>query len=176
MAVKHGNLSINSENLFPIIKKWLYSDHDIFYRELISNGCDAITKLKKLDMMGEYQLPADYKQQKYTEYNLMCPEWNIDASTCAKPFNTWFISGLGHAKKNEDYKKFVDEIVYKDLDIFTDPNRPQYLRVSESDPEMLEPIVVVEEEETLYTKLWNIIRQIVLFPINVVNKLIGKNK
>ena len=63
MAEKHGNLSINSENLFPIIKKWLYSDHDIFYRELISNGCDAITKLKKLDMMGEYQLPADYKPQ-----------------------------------------------------------------------------------------------------------------
>ena len=61
MAEKHGNLSINSDNLFPIIKKWLYSDHDIFYRELISNGCDAITKLKKQDMMGEYELPADYK-------------------------------------------------------------------------------------------------------------------
>ena len=61
MANKHGSLSIDSENLFPIIKKWLYSDHDIFYRELISNGCDAITKLKKLDMMGEYTLPADYK-------------------------------------------------------------------------------------------------------------------
>ena len=63
MAEKHGNLSINSDNLFPIIKKWLYSDHDIFYRELISNGCDAITKLKKLDMIGEYELPADYKPQ-----------------------------------------------------------------------------------------------------------------
>ncbi len=61
MAQKHGSLSINSENIFPIIKKWLYSDHDIFYRELISNGCDAITKLKKLDMMGEYTLPNDYK-------------------------------------------------------------------------------------------------------------------
>ncbi len=61
MAAKHGNLSINSENIFPIIKKWMYSDHDIFVRELISNGCDAITKLKKLDMMGEYQLPDDYK-------------------------------------------------------------------------------------------------------------------
>ena len=61
MAAKHGNLSINSENIFPIIKKWMYSDHDIFVRELISNGCDAITKLKKLDMMGEYHLPDDYK-------------------------------------------------------------------------------------------------------------------
>ena len=61
MAEKHGALSINSDNIFPIIKKWLYSDHDIFYRELISNGCDAITKLKKLDMMGEYELPEGYK-------------------------------------------------------------------------------------------------------------------
>ena len=61
MAVKRGNLSIDSENIFPIIKKWVYSDHDIFVRELISNGCDAITKLKKLDMMGEYEMPDDYK-------------------------------------------------------------------------------------------------------------------
>ena len=61
MATKKGSLSINSENIFPIIKKWLYSDHDIFVRELISNSCDAITKLKKLEMMGEYTAPDDYK-------------------------------------------------------------------------------------------------------------------
>ena len=61
MSNRHGSLSINSDNIFPIIKKWLYSDHDIFYRELISNCCDAITKLKKLDMMGEYSLPDDYE-------------------------------------------------------------------------------------------------------------------
>src|SRR5699024_6279939 len=61
MEAKRGNLSIDSENIFPIIKKWVYSDHDIFVRELISNGCDAITKLKKLDMMGEYELPEGYK-------------------------------------------------------------------------------------------------------------------
>ena len=60
---KKGSLSISSENIFPIIKKWVYSDHDIFFREMVSNGCDAITKLKKLDMMGEYQLPDDYKPQ-----------------------------------------------------------------------------------------------------------------
>ncbi len=58
---KKGNLSISSENIFPIIKKWVYSDHDIFVREMVSNGCDAITKLKKLDVMGEYQIPDDYK-------------------------------------------------------------------------------------------------------------------
>ena len=62
MSEKRGSLSINSENIFPIIKKWLYSDHDIFYRELISNGCDAITKLKKLEMMGEYEFPSNVKK------------------------------------------------------------------------------------------------------------------
>ena len=61
MASKKGNLSINSENMFPIIKKWLYSDHDIFYREVISNACDAITKIRKMDMMGEYTLPDGFK-------------------------------------------------------------------------------------------------------------------
>ena len=63
MKEKQGNLSIDSENIFPIIKKWLYSDHDIFVRELVSNGCDAITKVKKLDVMGEITLPDDYKPQ-----------------------------------------------------------------------------------------------------------------
>ena len=69
MAEKRGSLSINSENIFPIIKKWLYSDHDIFARELISNGCDAITKLKKLDVMGEYTLPDNYKAEVHVIVN-----------------------------------------------------------------------------------------------------------
>ncbi len=63
MSKKTGSLSINSENIFPIIKKWLYSDHDIFFREMISNGCDAITKLEKLEVMGEYTFPENYKKQ-----------------------------------------------------------------------------------------------------------------
>ena len=63
MEAKKGSLSISSENIFPIIKKWVYSDHDIFFRELISNGCDAITKLKKLDMMGEYNFPEGHKNK-----------------------------------------------------------------------------------------------------------------
>ena len=63
MSKKTGSLSINSENIFPIIKKWLYSDHDIFVREMISNGCDAITKLGKLEVMGEYSYPDDYKKK-----------------------------------------------------------------------------------------------------------------
>ena len=61
MKKEQGNLAINSENIFPIIKKWLYSDHDIFIREVVSNGCDAITKLKKLELMSEVELPEDYK-------------------------------------------------------------------------------------------------------------------
>ena len=61
MAGRKGNLSINSENMFPIIKKWLYSDHDIFYREVISNACDAITKVRKMDAMGDYELPEGFK-------------------------------------------------------------------------------------------------------------------
>ena len=69
MSMKQGSLSIDSENIFPIIKKWLYSDHDIFLRELISNGCDAITKLKKLDIMGEYDLPDDYEPQIKIEFS-----------------------------------------------------------------------------------------------------------
>ena len=69
MEAKKGSLSISSENIFPIIKKWVYSDHDIFVREMVSNGCDAITKLKKLDMMGEYQLPDDYKPSIQVEVN-----------------------------------------------------------------------------------------------------------
>ena len=63
MKKEQGSLAINSENIFPIIKKWLYSDHDIFIRELVSNGCDAITKLKKLEMIGETALPDDYKEK-----------------------------------------------------------------------------------------------------------------
>ena len=65
MANEHGNLSINSQNIFPIIKKWMYSDHDIFYRELISNGCDAITKLKKLSLIGEYEAPDDIEYKSF---------------------------------------------------------------------------------------------------------------
>ncbi|HCJ08239.1 MAG TPA: molecular chaperone HtpG, partial [Lachnospiraceae bacterium] len=58
---KKGSLSINSDNIFPIIKKWLYSDHDIFIREVVSNACDAVTKLRKLSLIGEYEEPEDCK-------------------------------------------------------------------------------------------------------------------
>ena len=87
MEQEHGNLSINSENIFPLIKKWLYSDHDIFFRELISYGCDAITKLKKLSLMGEYELPEDYK-----------PDIKVSVSSKEKTI-TFTDNGLGMTKE-----------------------------------------------------------------------------
>ena len=98
MAEKHGNLSINSDNLFPIIKKWLYSDHDIFFRELISNGCDAITKLKKLEMMGEYTLPADYK-----------PEIHVVVNPEEKTLK--FIDN-GHGMTADEVEEYINQIAF----------------------------------------------------------------
>ena len=98
MAAKQGNLSINSDNIFPIIKKWLYSDHDIFVRELISNGCDAITKLKKLDMMGEYALPGDYKAKVEV---IVSPE---------KKTITFIDNGLGMTAEEMD--EYINQIAF----------------------------------------------------------------
>ncbi len=98
MAVKTGSLSIHSENIFPIIKKWLYSDHDIFYRELISNGCDAITKLKKLDMMGEYSLPDNYQAKISVVVN---PE---------KKTLTFIDNGLGMTA--EEVEEYITQIAF----------------------------------------------------------------
>ena len=120
-------------------------------------------------------LPADYKQAKYSEYNFMSPAGNIDASTGVLPFNTWFIDGLGHSQKNEDYWKLVDAIVYEDLNVFSDPEHPQFLKVSDEDPERLIPVTAPEEKKvTLYDKLWNIVRTIVLLPKTLWNKVFGK--
>jgi len=98
MADKHGNLSINSDNIFPVIKKWLYSDHDIFYRELVSNGCDAITKLKKLDMMGEYELPSDYK-----------PKVEIEVDPEAK---TLTVTDNGLGMTAEEVEEYINQIAF----------------------------------------------------------------
>ena len=98
MAAKKGSLSINSDNIFPIIKKWLYSDHDIFYRELISNGCDAITKLRKLSLMGETTLPEDYKAR----VDVVCdPE---------KKTLTFTDNGLGMTA--EEVEEYINQIAF----------------------------------------------------------------
>ena len=98
MSNKHGSLSITSENIFPVIKKWLYSDHDIFYRELISNVCDAITKLKKLDLMGEYTLPEDYKAKMEVIVN---PE---------EKTLTFVDNGLGMTE--EEVEEYINQIAF----------------------------------------------------------------
>ena len=101
---ERGSLSINSENMFPIIKKWLYSDHDIFYRELISNGCDAITKLKKLDMMGDYALPEDYKAR-----------IDIVVSPADK---TITVSDNGIGMTAEEVKEYINNIAFSGAEAF----------------------------------------------------------
>ena len=78
MSKEHGNLSINSQNIFPIIKKWMYSDHDIFYRELVSNAWDAITKLKKLSMIGEYEASAKDKTIKIIDNGIGMTKEEVD--------------------------------------------------------------------------------------------------
>ncbi len=123
------------------------------------------------------KLPADYKQQKYTDYNFMCPEWNIDASTCAFPFRTWFIKGLGHGKKIGDYNDFIKEITKKDLNVFSDPNRPQYLKVCDEDTQMLEPLVASEEIDTSFTaRVKRIIKAIIVWIETIIDKISEKNE
>lgn len=104
MANEHGNLSINSENIFPIIKKWMYSDHDIFFRELISNGCDAITKLKKLDMMGEYDIPEDVK-----------PVIKVEVSSKDKTIK-FTDNGLGMTA--EEVNEYINQIAFSGAEAF----------------------------------------------------------
>lgn len=104
MANTHGNLSINSENIFPIIKKWLYSDHDIFFRELISNGCDAITKLKKLDMMGEYSIPSD------TEFKIKVVTNSEDKTL------TFIDNGIGMTA--DEVNEYINQIAFSGVEAF----------------------------------------------------------
>ena len=96
--IKKGNLNINSENIFPIIKKWLYQDHDIFYRELISNGCDAVTKLKKLALIGEYTAPEDEK------YRI---DVTVDPENATITFTD---NGLGMTA--EELDKYINDIAF----------------------------------------------------------------
>ncbi len=98
MTNEQGNLAINSENIFPIIKKWLYSDHDIFIREVVSNACDAITKLKKLDLMSETSLPDNYKAKIEVEVN---PE---DKTI------TFTDNGLGMTA--DEVKEYINQIAF----------------------------------------------------------------
>ena len=98
MDIKKGNLSINSDNIFPIIKKWLYSDHDIFLRELVSNGCDAITKLKKLALIGEFDEPKDEK-------------YRLDI-TCSSKAKTLTVTDNGIGMTADEIEKYINQIAF----------------------------------------------------------------
>ena len=98
MAKKSGSLSINSENIFPIIKKWLYSDHDIFVREVVSNACDAVTKLRKLALIGEFEEPDDYK-------------YRIDVIASSKDKTLTFIdNGIGMTA--DEVNEYINQIAF----------------------------------------------------------------
>ena len=104
MSKEHGNLSINSQNIFPIIKKWMYSDHDIFYRELVSNACDAITKLKKLSMIGEYDAPDDI-------------DYKVEIKLSAKDKTIKIIdNGIGMTKEEVD--EYINQIAFSGAEAF----------------------------------------------------------
>ena len=104
MSKEHGNLSINSQNIFPIIKKWMYSDHDIFYRELVSNACDAITKLKKLSIIGEYEAPDDI-------------EYKVEIKLSAKDKTIKIIdNGIGMTKEEVD--EYINQIAFSGAEAF----------------------------------------------------------
>ena len=104
MSKEHGNLSINSQNIFPIIKKWMYSDHDIFYRELVSNACDANTKLKKLSMIGEYEAPDDI-------------EYKVEIKLSAKDKTIKIIdNGIGMTKEEVD--EYINQIAFSGAEAF----------------------------------------------------------
>ena len=106
MAATKGSLSINSENIFPIIKKWLYSDHDIFFRELISNGCDAITKLKKLSLIGEYEFKDDEES-----------ELKVQVIANAKDKTLTFIdNGIGMTA--EEIDEYINQIAFSGAEAF----------------------------------------------------------
>ena len=104
MSKEHGNLSINSQNIFPIIKKWMYSDHDIFYRELVSNACDAITKLKKLSMIGEYEAPDDI-------------DYKVEIKLSANDKTIKIIdNGIGMTK--EELDEYINQIAFSGAEAF----------------------------------------------------------
>ena len=159
MAVvcKYGNPSI------PLSKHEDILTDGLVFIELSSFGATCADYGKTF--------PEDYQQAKYGETNLISPDRQIDASTCLFPFNTWFIKGLDHAQKNEDYHKVLAAVAHGDLDVFTDKEYPQYLMVSPEDAERIVPYYEIEEEETFGDKLWSFIKTVILIPKTIWNKI-----
>ena len=122
------------------------------------------------------RFPADYKQAKYQETNMISPDGLIDTSTCLFPYNTWFIKGLFHSEQPEDYHlEVLPAIAYGDLDITSDPDFPQYLIKSPDDPQQIIPFVEeFEKEETTLYKIWKIFKTMVSLPKTIWNKIFNR--
>ena len=121
----------------------------------------------------EEKLPVDYKQAKYTEYNFISTDGTIDASTGILPFNTWYIKGLEHGGKNEDYYKLIDAILYEDLDVFKSSEYPQFLEVPEYDCERLVPMSPVEDkkETTIIEDIIMLIKKLIELVVSLPEKI-----
>ncbi len=161
IIAKFGNAAI------PLTDSANTMDDGLVSLPVTSSGATCVTYGAKF--------ADDYKQQKYPEYNFMSPEWNIDASTCAFPFRTWFVKGLSHTANSSAYNAFSDRIIYEDLDVFSDPTRPQYLEMTGEDANTIEILTAPEEkEETTYDKIFAVFRKIFLIPKTIFDKLFGK--
>lgn len=153
MTYYHNTIKLNAEKIIKDVQDM--GKHISF---ICKYGSPAIPLSKEGDLMDDglatlkvtsfgatcarygKQLPADYTQARYPEKKFLSVNRNIDASTCLLPFNTWILKGLGHSQKNEDYWKLIDEIIYRDLDVFSDENIPQFMQVSDEDAERLIPL------------------------------------
>ena len=138
---------------------------------------DGIVELKIASFgatCGQYEekLPADYKQALYTDYNFISTDGTVDASTGALPFNTWYIKGLEHGGKNEDYFKLIDAIVFEDLDVFTSEEYPQFLEVPEEDGERLIPMLPVEDKKD--TSIWEDLITLVVKVVELIKSVLIK--
>ena len=143
---------------------------------LMGDGFVALDKASfgATSSMNQEKLPADYKQQKHTEYNLMSPEGCVDASTCLLPFNTWFIRGIAHGSKNDGYYELINTVLYENLDVFSSEKFPQYLMVPEYDNGALVPMTAdIQPDEEKQTS-W--LQDFMAFIRSVIPMLIEKIK
>ncbi len=188
MTYYHNTIKLNAEKIIKDVQ-----DMGKHVSVICKYGAPAIPLSKNGDLMDDglapleitsfgatcarygKQLPADYTQALYPEKNFISVNRNIDASTCLLPFNTWVLKGLGHGQKNEAYWKLIDEIIYRDLDVFTDENIPQFMQVSDEDAEKLIPLLQEEypEETTAFQDFFRMILNFITGPLKKLADLVS---
>lgn len=118
------------------------------------------------------QFSADYVQAAHNEVNFISPDRCIDASTCLFPYNTWFLKNFEHSEKNTEYLAFVDRILYEDLDVFSDPELPQFMQKDPDDPDGVIPTVAVEpRDDSLFANIRALIKSVMLIPVKLFEKI-----